>query len=261
MNHELILSWIPVLGLCMMRPLGAVLFLPMFASSVLGGSLVRNAIVLLIALPAVPVYLHAPALASLSNVWGFVWMLIVEISIGLMIGFSAAIPFWAIDMAGFVIDTLRGASMANVLNPMLGAQSSVLGILFTQVLAVLFMMNGGFNYLIEAIYQSFVLFPPGELIHLQSGFGAFFSQEWQTTFELCISFAMPAIVAMLLVDVALGFVNRSAKQLNVFFLSMPIKCIMSLLLLIISINFSFTYYMEQISTLQHHASTLLKVLR
>ena len=31
--------------------------------------------------------------------------------IGLLIGFCAALPFWALDMAGFLIDTLRGSSM------------------------------------------------------------------------------------------------------------------------------------------------------
>lgn len=49
---------------------------------------------------------------------------------------------------------------------------------------------------------------------------------------------MPAMVMMVLVDLALGFINRSVQQLNVFTLSMPIKSAIVLLMLIISLPFS-----------------------
>ncbi|OHX10902.1 EscT/YscT/HrcT family type III secretion system export apparatus protein, partial [Chromobacterium sphagni] len=152
-------QWLPVLGLCMLRPLGVFLLMPLFSTANLGGALIRNALVLMIALPLLPVYpqWQLPA----SGAWGYVLLAAGELSVGLMIGFCAAIPFWVLDMAGFLIDTMRGSSMASVLNPLLGQQSSLFGLLFTQIFGVLFLISGGFNELLEAIYQSYVTLPPG----------------------------------------------------------------------------------------------------
>lgn len=244
----------------MMRPLGAMMLLPIFNSGTLGGPLIRNALVLMIALPAVPVYRDWPTLQLTMSFWNFGWIVLTELVIGLMLGFAAAIPFWAVDMAGFVIDTMRGASMSNVLNPLLGAQSSIYGILFTQLLSVLFLMLGGFNQLMSSIYYSYKTLPPGGGFTFNPGFLTFISHEWRLMYELCLGFAMPSMVAMLLVDMALGLINRSAQQLNVFFLSMPIKSVMSLLLLIISLNFAFGNYLAKVDAFEREVGRLLRSL-
>lgn len=243
-----------------MRPFGVMLLLPVFNVASLGSPLVRNALVLMIAVPVIPVYKDWPTLQLTVGLWNFGWLALTELAIGLMLGFAAAIPFWAVDMAGFVIDTMRGASMSNVLNPLLGAQSSIFGILFSQLLSALFLMLGGFNQLITSIYYSYLTLPPGGGWVFNRSFLAFISHEWRLMYELCLGFAMPSMVAMLLVDMALGLVNRSAQQLNVFFLSMPIKSVMSLLLLIISLNFAFGNYLAKVDAFEHEVGKLLRAL-
>ncbi|WCF12658.1 hypothetical protein N4G58_18660 [Edwardsiella piscicida] len=49
LNH-----WWPLLGIAMMRPLGIMLIMPLFNSAMLGGALIRNALALMAALPALP---------------------------------------------------------------------------------------------------------------------------------------------------------------------------------------------------------------
>jgi type III secretion protein T len=257
-------QWLPVIGLCMLRPLGVMLMVPLFNQATLGGTLVRNALVLMIALPLIPLHDTWPTLESArqnATAGRYLMLICGELSIGLMMGFCAAIPFWAMDMAGFLIDTLRGASMASVLNPLLGQQSSLFGILFTQVFGVLFLVTGGFNQLIAGIYHSYSVLPPGEVFHFGPGFLAFLSRQWQLAYELCLRFSMPAIVAILLVDMALGLVNRSAQQLNVFFLSMPIKSAFALLMLIMSLGFAFKAPLEQSSQWVRQVLTLMDHLR
>jgi len=43
----------------------------------------------------------------------------------------------------------------------------------------------------------------------------------------------PVIILMFLATVGLGFVNRTAPQLNVFFLSMPVKSALGIAMLVI----------------------------
>ncbi|MBK5415426.1 type III secretion system export apparatus subunit SctT [Pseudomonas sp. TH31] len=261
---EALTEWLPVIGLYMLRPLGVMLMVPLFSQAALGGTLVRNSLVLMIALPLIPLHDTWPSLeAARHNATAGHYLVLIagELSIGLLMGFCAAIPFWAMDMAGFLIDTLRGASIASIINPLLGQESSLFGILFTQIFGVLFLVSGGFNQLIAGIYHSYTVLPPGEVFHFGPGFLEFLSRQWQLTYELCLRFAMPAIVAILLVDMALGLVNRSAQQLNVFFLSMPIKSAFALLMLAMSLEFAFNAPLEQSQHWVQHVLTLMDHLR
>lgn len=233
------LDSLPVLALCMLRPFGALLLVPVFNAATLGGVLVRNALVLMIALPLLPLHDSWPLASGHDTVGRYALLAAGELCVGLLIGFCAAMPFWALDMAGFLIDTLRGASMANVFNPLLAQSSSYLGVLFSQVFSLLFLVSGGFNLLIAAIYQSYADLPPGQGFLSGPGMTDFLMVEWQLMYELCLRFAMPVLTGFLLVDMAFGFVNRSVPQLNVFFLSMSIKSVFALLMLIMSLGFAF----------------------
>lgn len=250
---------LPALSLCLLRPLGAFLLIPIFSSSNLGGALIRNALLLVISVPLLPVY--PQWLLPSTGAWGYILLIAGEISIGLVIGFCAAIPFWALDMAGFLIDTLRGSSMASVLNPLLGSQSSLFGLLFTQVFSVLFLMGGGFNELLTALYKSYDILPPGGSLHFGPGAMKFVGQQWQLMYELFLRFSMPAMVIILLVDMAMGLINRSAQQLNVFFLAMPIKSAFVLLMLIISFNFAFGSLLDYSLSFSDLSQVLLDAFR
>ncbi|NRF63037.1 type III secretion system export apparatus subunit SctT [Vibrio coralliilyticus] len=256
-----LMQYLPILALCMMRPLGMMIMLPLFKGGAMGSGLIRNTLVLMFALPIIPMMQAHPVdfaakpLTELTFIYG------EELLIGLIVGFCAAIPFWAIDMAGFVIDTMRGASMSTVLNPLMGLQSSVFGMFFTQILGVLFLVSGGFNALLTALYQSYTVLPPESALSFNQELLSFISQQWQMMSDMCLSFALPAMVVMIMVDVALGLVNRSVEQLNVFFLSMPIKSILVVFLLLVSMHFALSHYLNQINQFESNISTLFQLFK
>lgn len=252
---------VPTLALTMLRPLGMLALMPMFSARALGGGLLRNALVLVMALPALPMQLgHAAQFAELSPA-ALSLLVMQEFAIGLAMGFCATIPFWAIDMASTVIDTVRGTSMASVLNPMLEEQSSVFGVLFTQVLAVLFLVGGGFNAMLTALYASYQSMPLLGGWHLSASFPGFIAHQWQLMMELCIGFALPALVVMVLIDAALGLVNRSAQQLNVFFVAMPIKSALALFVLAIGMSYALGAFQQRFDTFGGVVANLLGTMR
>lgn len=256
---------VPTLALTMLRPLGMLALMPMFSARALGGGLIRNALVLVMALPALPMQLgHAAELAGRLgelSVPSLAVLVMQEFVIGLVMGFCATIPFWAIDMASTVIDTVRGTSMASVLNPMLEEQSSVFGVLFTQVLAVLFLIGGGFNAMLTALYASYQSMPMLGGWHLSASFPGFIAHQWQMMMELCIGFALPALVVMVLIDAALGLVNRSAQQLNVFFVAMPIKSALALFVLAIGMSYALGAFQQRFDAFGGVVANLLGTMR
>jgi type III secretion protein T len=224
-----------LLSLFFLRPLGMMIIFPLLSSRSLGGSLVRNAIILAYLLPAIPILVEADSPFSAFHYELNIWLIVHEIFIGVLIGFVAAIPFWALDSAGYLIDTIRGSSLSSVINPTLGEAASIFGILFTQMYTALFFLNGGFNLLIGTLYDSWQLLPPGSEVTLDDAWLNLFLKQWDLLSRLAVNFALPSMVSMLLVDMALGLINRSAQQLNVFFLAMPLKSLMVIFILIVSI--------------------------
>lgn len=67
---------------------------------------------------------------------------------------------------------------------------------------------------------------------------------WQIMLKLALRFALPAVLLMLIIDIALGLLNRSAHQINVFMLSMPMKGMATFFVLAVSLAFAFSLYME-----------------
>ncbi|ECJ9816616.1 EscT/YscT/HrcT family type III secretion system export apparatus protein [Salmonella enterica] len=227
----------------LMRPLGIFVLMPLLTSKNLSGSLIRNAVILAFMLPVLHGIEGASFFSGPQHIDGhFLLALVSELVIGLIIGFVAAIPFWAIGSAGFLIDTMRGSSMGSIFNPTLGESTSLLSVLFSQLLTVLFFVSGGMNHLLTALYTSYVLIAPGEYLSLNQAALRFIEQQWDLLSELLLCFSIPAAAVMLLTDVGMGLLNRSAQQLNVFFLAMSIKSILALLMLMITLGVALHKY-------------------
>ena len=75
-----------------------------------------------------------------------------------------------------------------------------------------------------------------------------------------VQLAAPAMIALLLTDLLFGLINRVAPQINVFFLGLPVKMVMGLLVVLASLqlfkdqyihyfNQSFTVFQYLIRTL------------
>jgi len=245
----------------MLRPFGMILMLPMLSGRALGGSLTRNCLVLLLALPVVPLQMASDSTLLNLSMPLLVLLGLKEVTIGIMIGFCVAIPFWAIETAGTINDTIRGTSMASALNPLIGDQSSVFGILLGQVLVVGFFAAGGFNATLQALYDSYITLPTNGSILISADFPGFIMQQWRAMLDLSISFAIPAIVIMVIIDIALGFVNRSAQQMNVFFIAMPIKSAAALFILTISMVYGMNIYSHHYMSINETTRALIDLIR
>lgn len=241
-----------------LRPLGICLIFPLLGSRNLGSALLRNGLVLSFSFPVIPLYFGEHPVIALEQINGM--FIFQELTIGILIGFVVAMPFWALDSAGFIIDTIRGSSMGSVLNPSLGEAASVLGIIFVQLFIALFFMYGGLNHVLDILYRSWQIIPPGTPFKLGEPWLKLLLAQWHTMFTLCIGFALPSVTVMVLTDLAIGLMNRSAQQLNVFFLAMPIKSVMALLMLIMSLMFAFKVYFSHLDSLPAHLSEMLRAM-
>jgi len=206
----------------------------------LGGGLVRNGVACSLALFIYP----AVAGTLPATLTGLELALVIgkEILLGLLIGFVATIPFWAIEATGFIIDNQRGASIASTLNPTLGSQTSPTGLLLTQTLITLFFSGGAFLMLLGALFQSYVSWPVATFFpYVGEQWVVFFYSQFSQLLSLCVLLAAPLLIAMFLAEFGLALISRFAPSLNVFILAMPIKSIIASFLLVIYLNVLMTH--------------------
>ena len=228
--------WILAAVLAMARIGGAFAVCPALTDSMIPG-IARRAAALGFACIVIP-YIHAGMPPGEPNMWMFAFAGLKEGLIGFLIGFFSAVPFWIAENVGNFIDNQRGATMGEVYSPLSGAQVSTTGIFFTQLVSTLFFVSGAVFLLLGALYKSYSLWPVWtQGISFLSDAPLSMLGSLDSMLRVTVVISAPIIIIMFLATFGLGLVNRTAPQLNVFFLSMPIKSALGIAMLIVYIPF------------------------
>jgi type III secretion protein T len=222
--------------LCTPRLLTAFLIAPFFNTDMING-VTRNCIVLVFSLILFPVTL--PFVRDNALSLGFIFATVVkEALLGALIGYLAGLFFYAIGAVGHIIDYQRGAFFASMMDPATGEQSSPLGSFFTQTTIVLFFAGGGFLLFLSGMYESYRVWPIATYWpRFDPQFTQFFLARIDEMMALALLLVSPMLIALFLSELGLGLINRFAPQLNVFFLSMPIKSGVAMAILIVYLQF------------------------
>ena len=191
------------------------------------------------------------------NGWMFAILAAREAFIGFLIGFFAAIPFWVAENVGNFIDNQRGATMGEVYSPLNGSQVSTTGIFFTQIVCTIFFASGAVFLFLGALYKSYAIWPVfTEGLELAADAPLHILGAVDGMLRTTVVISAPVIIIMFLATIGLGLVNRTAPQLNVFFLSMPVKSALGIAMLIVYLPFimdmlMYTKDTEIISPVRH----------
>ena len=228
--------WILAAVLAMARIGGAFAVCPALTDSMIPG-VARRAAVLAFSFMAIPA-IHAGMPPGEPNVWMFSLAAVKEALIGFLLGFFAAIPFWVAENVGNFIDNQRGATMGEVYSPLSGAQVSTTGIFFTQIVSTLFFVGGAVFVFLGALYSSYALWPVfGEGVPFAKDAPVQLLGSLDGMLRTTVVISAPVIIIMFLATLGLGLVNRTAPQLNVFFLSMPVKSALGVAMLVVYLPF------------------------
>jgi type III secretion protein T len=225
------------------------LTLPILSRKQIPGML-RITIAVVFGVIAAPPLINAQGAGELQAV-PLMMLILKESFIGFVIGYLVALVFWAFEALGFLIDNQRGASVASSLNPLTGNDTSPLGLLFNQAFIVFFFISGGFLLLLGLIYDSFMIW---NVYSWTPTFRAdtipFFMKQLDRLASIGLLLAAPVMIAMFLSEVGLALVSRFVPQLQVFFLAMPIKSAIAVLILLLYMTTLFEYGLQYVDDLK-----------
>ncbi|MBC7796917.1 MAG: flagellar biosynthetic protein FliR [Pyrinomonadaceae bacterium] len=245
-------SFLVLVGLAFARILAFLVIVPFF-----GGNAVPSRIkvatataLVIIVYPSLAADLPTDGSPLPFGPVGFIALLAKESFVGFTLGFIATSIFEAIQVAGRVIDLQRGSTMAEVYAPQVQTRVSEIGQFKLQLAIVIFLAIGAHHLFLGALLESFTFIPAMKFPHIESGWSptvAFITKLTGMMFAIGVQLAIAPVIALLLTDLFFGMINRVAPQINVFFLSLPVKMMVGLIVVALALPLlqqQFIYYFK-----------------
>lgn len=163
-------------------------------------------------------------------------ILAYQVIIGLAIGFALRLVFVAVEMAGDLIGLQMGLGFAMFYDPGNVQHTPILGQFLGLLATLIFLSINGHLLIVSALIESFHTLP----ITLEPMPGGFFhtlARHGTIIFAAGLQLALPLIVTMLVVNLALGVLTRAAPQLNIFAVGFPVTLAIGFAVLLLTLPY------------------------
>ena len=167
-----------------------------------------------------------------------------QVLIGTAMGFIFQMVFAAFVIGGQSIAMSMGLGFASIIDPQNGMQVPVISQVFLIMVTLIFLALDGHLLLIDMLVTSFQRLPVG--LFLPSRDGLWQLVTWGSSmFAAGILVALPAVAALLLVNLAFGVTSRAAPQLNIFAVGFPVMLMVGLIFVMLTLP-GVRFHLEQL---------------
>jgi flagellar biosynthetic protein FliR len=212
--------------LVLVRLSGLMVFAPLFSSAAIAPRIKAGFVIAM-------TVLLAPAVASIPNARVTLDMKAVlgELGVGLAFGFSLTLLNEALSFAGTLLGMEFSFSLVNLMDPNSMVETPVLGQMLGW-LGVLVIIGAGLDRsLLAAVVRSFCTVPVGQAM-MQAKTGVALAVMAGGIFLAGLQLAAPVIAAALAVEVTVALVARLSPQLPAMVVSVPLKTMVSYVVLL-----------------------------
>ena len=145
-----------------------------------------------------------------------------EATYGLALGLVVALVFTVVKLSGRFIERQMGLSMAQILDPLTGDSAQPMSSLLEMIFIILFLSANGHHAFLLIVSKSYDAFPAGTIPTMSVLAGAV-AQAGSTMFLAGVRLAAPMLAAFLLLMVVLAILARMVPEMNILFVSMPLR--------------------------------------
>ncbi len=238
------------IGLTLPRLGAAIIILPLFTQETVP-VMVRNSLIVTLAIAIFPIATASVAVADLAVVdWPFI--ILKECLIGAAIGFLFGAVFWALGMAGSLIDSQSGGTMASIVDPIQGHQTALIGQLLSRFASWILMASGGFLIFLHLVMSSYKLWPIlATLPPLPDKGVILFIETFGSILAYGLLLAAPAIIILALIDFGFGLINRYAQNFNISGIAFPIKYFVGIAVILLCLGLYVELVLKKIGENSH----------
>ncbi len=217
--------------IAMIRPGAAFLAAPIFGAAAVPMQLriILSMAIGMAALNSVHITLPPDGVASIAGVA----LVGGEVLAGLALGFALQIGYAAAFIGGETIANAMGLGFSSMVDPQSGQSTPVVGQFLSIVATFLLLAMDGHLMLIRYIVASYQALPPGSGLMPASAFQAIVDFGG-AMFGAGVTIALPVAFTLILVQIVMAILARSAPSLNLFAVGLPATLLAGLVLLAIA---------------------------
>ena len=182
-----------------------------------------------------------PIVASRVSTAEAVLLIANEATYGLALGLVATLIFAAVKFSGRIIEREMGLAMAEILDPLTGEREQPLGSLLEMIFILLILSANGHHLFLLIISRSYESFPAGSIPTLPVLAGGIVRAG---STMLIAGFSAPILAAFLLLMVVLAVLARMVPEMNILFISLPLRVGLGLLMVAIFLPFISSFVAE-----------------
>ena len=214
-----------------LRAAGFVMVAPIFGAAVVPGR-VKVVIALALGFLLAPIVPIPPPIEPFSA--EFFLTIATQILVGAAIGFVVQLIFDALVIGGQTIAMTMGLGFATLIDAQRGASVPLLSQFMLIFGILVFLAINGHIALVAALAESFRWAPIGTNF---SGASAYQVAHWAGyMFSAGVLIALPAVLALVIVNFGLGVVSRAAPALNLFAIGFPVTMLFGFLIVTLSLK-------------------------
>jgi flagellar biosynthetic protein FliR len=174
-------------------------------------------------------------------------LILKEVFVGAAMGLTGQIIFAGLEMGGALMSMNIGLTFATVIDPVTQGRKPMISQLFGLLGIFLFIGIGGDTYYIQALAKSFSIVPVGTANIAHSA--PVFIKMAAYLFIVGIKMAAPFIIVLFLLDMSLAIFARIMPQANIFFIALPMKLGIGVILLLLILPYAppaFRHFFHQL---------------
>jgi flagellar biosynthetic protein FliR len=171
----------------------------------------------------------------------FFILIFIEFMIGALIGTVARILMAATDIAGMIISFQAGLSNAQLFNPQMAGQGSLIGAFLSVTGATLLFVLDLHHLMIMGLMESYTRFPVGDIPDVGS-MAQVVTNMIATSFLIACQMSAPFLILILILYTGMGVLSKLMPQLQIFILAMPVQIILSLIIMTLTVSAMMMYF-------------------
>ena len=158
-----------------------------------------------------------------------------ELFIGIACGLVLNILFSSVILAGEKIAATSGLAFAAQIDPTSGAQSPVISQIFQLFLLILFFSVNGHLIVFELFYKSYEIVPIGSFYNFKGVIGEAINST-NSIYQNAVIIVLPIVSILFFMNLGIGFITKSAPQLNLFSFGFPLTILGTFFALYFSVD-------------------------
>lgn len=218
----------------LVRVMGAIAFAPIFGNM----TVTRKVRIILGIAVAYAMFAVNPYVSlGYTTFIEYTVILLKELVIGLTLGFTTNITLSIINMAGQFIDRELGFSMVSNFDQTFNTETTITAEFYSMLVMIVMLCTNMHYFILSALADSFELIPLGQVIIDGGSLYDTMVQYMIDYFLIAIRISLPVMISIMLLNVVLGVLAKTAPQMNMFSVGIQLKIFAGFAVMFATISF------------------------